>query len=133
MSKFLYGTGLLLCVICVLSCSRDMSSQKAMENSVTGKYITSGNELEDDMLQLKRNGTFVFFRKNVLVPVIRIESYDGAYEIKGDTILFDWGKADPSSIRDWLSHRCIVDPKMHLIHFVHDLSIAETKTMSRKK
>jgi hypothetical protein len=134
MIRFFYWVSfLIVCSVSTLGCSKAVSSHKVIEDVVSGKYITPGNELEDDLLYLKRNGRFIFFRKNVLVPIARIGSYEGTYKLKQDTIIFDWGKIEPSEIRDWLSHQCIVDSQAKTIHFLDDLSLLTAKTMVRKR
>ena len=134
MIRFLYWASfLMVCIFSTSGCSKAVFSQKVFDDVVSGKYITPANELEDDQLYLKRNGSFIFFRKNVLVPIARIGAYKGTYKLKQDTVVFDWGKIEPGKIRDWLSHQCIVDSQAKTIHFLDDLSLLTSKTMVRKK
>lgn len=110
-----------------------MSSHTITKNPVFGKYITPGNELEDDFLYLKKNDKFIFYRKNVLVPIVRIETFKGTYKLKQDTVFLNWGKVEPGNIRDWLSHQFIADSQTKTIHFLDDLSLQKVKKMSLKK
>jgi hypothetical protein len=134
MIRFVYlSSFLLLCIASTLGCAKSVSSQKIIEDVISGKYITPANELEDDQLYLKRNGRFIFFRRNILVPVARIEPFKGTYKLKQDTVIFDWEKIEPGKIRDWLSHQCVFDSQTKTIEFLDNLSLLESKTMVRKK
>ena len=133
MIRLLYCVSFPICILSALGCAKTMSSQKTVKDALAVKYTTPGNELEDDLLYLKKNGRFVFFRKNVLVPIVRTGIYEGTYKLKQDTVIFNWQEVEPSNIRNWLSHQCLIDSETKSIHFLNGLTLLTTKTMIRKK